>query len=88
MAKLRTDDLAEVDFTVKGKVGSCGNCKLTTFLFSVKGRTDHEQALLETHFVATDVLTLAYQHSSLVKRSDFSTMRFNYKVLRTDGRHA
>ncbi|KAI9642949.1 electron carrier [Ciborinia camelliae] len=26
--KLDVDDLAEVDFTVKGKVGSCGNCSL------------------------------------------------------------
>ncbi|KAF1833523.1 DUF689-domain-containing protein [Decorospora gaudefroyi] len=26
--KLDTDDLAEVDFTVQGKVGSCGNCAL------------------------------------------------------------
>ncbi|KAJ0330810.1 hypothetical protein COL5a_003114 [Colletotrichum fioriniae] len=26
--KLGTDDLAEVDFTVQGKVGSCGNCAL------------------------------------------------------------
>lgn len=26
--KLDSDDLAEVDFTVKGKVGSCGNCSL------------------------------------------------------------
>jgi len=26
--KLGADDLAEVDFTVKGKVGSCGNCSL------------------------------------------------------------
>ena len=26
--KLGADDLAEVDFTVKGKVGSCGNCAL------------------------------------------------------------
>ncbi|KAH6899858.1 cytokine-induced anti-apoptosis inhibitor 1, Fe-S biogenesis-domain-containing protein [Thelonectria olida] len=26
--KLATDDLAEVDFTVQGKVGSCGNCSL------------------------------------------------------------
>jgi anamorsin len=26
--KLGVDDLAEVDFTVKGKVGSCGNCSL------------------------------------------------------------
>jgi len=26
--KLQADDLAEVDFTVKGKVGSCGNCAL------------------------------------------------------------
>ena len=25
--KLQADDLAEVDFTVKGKVGSCGNCR-------------------------------------------------------------
>ena len=25
---LGADDLAEVDFTVKGKVGSCGNCAL------------------------------------------------------------
>lgn len=25
---LEPDDLAEVDFTVKGKVGSCGNCSL------------------------------------------------------------
>lgn len=26
--KLEADDLAEVDFTVQGKVGSCGNCSL------------------------------------------------------------
>ncbi|KIL96386.1 hypothetical protein FAVG1_01130 [Fusarium avenaceum] len=26
--KLGTDDLAEIDFTVQGKVGSCGNCSL------------------------------------------------------------
>lgn len=26
--KLDVDDLAEVDFTVQGKVGSCGNCAL------------------------------------------------------------
>ena len=26
--KLSADDLAEVDFTVPGKVGSCGNCSL------------------------------------------------------------
>ena len=26
--KLQANDLAEVDFTVKGKVGSCGNCSL------------------------------------------------------------
>ncbi|KIW09844.1 hypothetical protein PV08_11945 [Exophiala spinifera] len=26
--KLQSDDLAEVDFTVQGKVGSCGNCSL------------------------------------------------------------
>ena len=26
--KLSADDLAEVDFTVKGKIGSCGNCSL------------------------------------------------------------
>ncbi|KAG9246443.1 Fe-S cluster assembly protein dre2 [Calycina marina] len=26
--KLNSDDLAEVDFTVQGKVGSCGNCSL------------------------------------------------------------
>jgi anamorsin len=26
--KLQSDDLAEVDFTVEGKVGSCGNCSL------------------------------------------------------------
>jgi anamorsin len=26
--KLKSDDLAEVDFTVQGKVGSCGNCSL------------------------------------------------------------
>ena len=26
--KLEADDLAEVDFTVEGKVGSCGNCSL------------------------------------------------------------
>lgn len=25
---LQADDLAEVDFTVQGKVGSCGNCAL------------------------------------------------------------
>ena len=28
LAKLKADDLAEVDFTVQGKVGSCGNCAL------------------------------------------------------------
>lgn len=28
LAKLKSDDLAEVDFTVQGKVGSCGNCAL------------------------------------------------------------
>ena len=27
-ARLKTDELAEVDFTVQGKVGSCGNCAL------------------------------------------------------------
>ena len=26
--KLAEDDIAEVDFTVQGKVGSCGNCAL------------------------------------------------------------
>jgi hypothetical protein len=26
--KLGTDDLAEVDFTVEGKTGSCGSCAL------------------------------------------------------------
>jgi hypothetical protein len=26
--KLSADELAEVDFTVQGKVGSCGNCAL------------------------------------------------------------
>lgn len=26
--KLQADDLTEVDFTVQGKVGSCGNCSL------------------------------------------------------------
>ena len=26
--KLNPDELAEVDFTVQGKVGSCGNCAL------------------------------------------------------------
>jgi len=25
--KLQADDLAEVDFTVQGKAGSCGNCE-------------------------------------------------------------
>jgi hypothetical protein len=28
LAKLQADDLAELDFTVQGKVGSCGNCSL------------------------------------------------------------
>ena len=28
LAKLQAEDLAEVDFTVQGKVGSCGNCAL------------------------------------------------------------
>lgn len=27
-AMLDTNDLAEIDFTVQGKVGSCGNCAL------------------------------------------------------------
>lgn len=26
--KLEANDLAEVDFTIEGKVGSCGNCAL------------------------------------------------------------
>lgn len=26
--KLDSDDLAEVDFTIQGKTGSCGNCSL------------------------------------------------------------
>ena len=28
LAKLKAHELAEVDFTVQGKVGSCGNCAL------------------------------------------------------------
>ena len=28
LAKLKSEELAEVDFTVQGKVGSCGNCAL------------------------------------------------------------
>ena len=28
LAKLSASDLSEVDFTVQGKVGSCGNCAL------------------------------------------------------------
>lgn len=28
LAKLNASDLTEVDFTVQGKVGSCGNCAL------------------------------------------------------------
>ncbi len=28
LAKLKKDELAEVDFTVQGKIGSCGNCAL------------------------------------------------------------
>ena len=28
LARLKADELAEVDFTVQGKVGSCGNCAL------------------------------------------------------------
>ncbi|KAI4131679.1 MAG: hypothetical protein LQ338_001080 [Usnochroma carphineum] len=28
LAKLKADELSEVDFTVQGKVGSCGNCAL------------------------------------------------------------
>lgn len=28
LAKLSANDLTEVDFTVQGKVGSCGNCAL------------------------------------------------------------
>ena len=28
LAKIKSDELAEVDFTVQGKVGSCGNCAL------------------------------------------------------------
>ncbi|MCJ1379103.1 electron carrier [Xylographa soralifera] len=28
LAKLKASDLAEIDFTVQGKVGSCGNCAL------------------------------------------------------------
>jgi hypothetical protein len=41
--KLQADDLAEVDFTVQGKVGSCGNCKHHTLTF--ENRTDSIQAL-------------------------------------------
>lgn len=28
MLKLQKDDLAELDFTVQGKTGSCGSCNL------------------------------------------------------------
>ena len=28
LAKLKAEELSEVDFTVQGKVGSCGNCAL------------------------------------------------------------
>jgi hypothetical protein len=38
--KLQADDLAEVDFTVEGKVGSCGNCSLGgKFYRSLSGST-------------------------------------------------
>ena len=35
--KLQADDLAEVDFTVQGKVGSCGNCSLGGKMFDRTG---------------------------------------------------
>ena len=35
--KLQADDLAEVDFTVEGKVGSCGNCALGGKFFNCLG---------------------------------------------------
>jgi anamorsin len=42
--KLQADELAEVDFTVQGKVGSCGNCK-HRHTFTFENRTNQMQAL-------------------------------------------
>jgi hypothetical protein len=45
--KLQADDLAEVDFTVEGKVGSCGNCSLGGKFFiswSIRTRSHRSDA--------------------------------------------
>ena len=39
--KLGTDDLTEVDFTVQGKVGSCGNC-MSPFLVVIISSQDKQ----------------------------------------------
>lgn len=46
LAKLQADDLAEVDFTVQGKVGSCGNCEFLMYSqWSCRTGLTNEQAL-------------------------------------------
>ena len=66
--KLEADELAEVDFTVPGKVGSCGNCSLggkqgcSIPLNSVLADSD------QTHSDVTDVHTLAFPPSNLERR--------------------
>lgn len=75
--KLQADDLAEVDFTVQGKVGSCGNCSLGGKIFLFKHKTILTS--LQMHSVVMVVHILVYQHSSLVRRFDYSTTTYNCK---------
>ena len=49
--KLQAGDLSEVDFTVQGKVGSCGNCSLGGKL----------QSLVMSFVVPTDTLADAFR---------------------------
>jgi len=68
--KLQVDDLAEVDFTVQGKVGSCGNCSLGGMSFSCSHLL---QWLIFVQMLsdAMDVRILDFLLSNLGKRSVF-----------------
>lgn len=73
--KLQSDDLAEVDFTVQGKVGSCGNCSLGGKLIAILSESLTDQKQMRSD--VTVVHTLVSQPSSPVKRSRSLTTRFS-----------